>query len=239
MINIVIPMAGMGSRFAEVGYKDPKPFIQVKGKMMIERVLDNLNYKDARYILIARKEHVENRAADIEKLQKKYHVVIETVDRLTDGAACTVLKAHRHINNDSPLLIANSDQIVDISIGDFINDCLGRELDGSILTFPSNHPRWSYAKINEEKLVTEVKEKVVISNNATVGIYSFSKGRYFVDSAIDMIASGDKVNHEYYVCPVYNHLIKDSKKIGIFDIEENRMHGTGTPEDLRIYEQLI
>lgn len=232
-------MAGMGRRFAEVGYKDPKPFIQVKGKMMIERVLDNLNYKDVRYILIARKEHFQNRSADIEKLQKKYNVTIELVDKLTDGAACTVLKSHRHINNETPLLIANSDQIVDINIGNFINDCLKRKLDGSILTFPSNHPKWSYAKTDEQKLVTEVKEKVVISNNATVGIYFFSKGKYFIDSTIDMIASGDKVNHEYYVCPAYNYLIKDGKKIGIFNIEEDRMHGTGTPEDLKVYEQLI
>ncbi len=232
-------MAGMGSRFAEVGFKDPKPFIPVKGKMMIERVLDNLNYKDAKYILIARKEHVENRSNDIKKLQEKYNVVIETVDRLTDGAACTVLKSHRHINNNNPLLIANSDQIIDINIGDFIDDCLARNLDGSILTFPNSHTKWSYAKINEQKLVTEVREKVVISSHATVGIYFFSKGQYFVDSAIDMIASGDKSNHEYYVCPVYNYLIKDNKKIGIFEIEENKMHGTGTPEDLKNYEQLI
>jgi NDP-sugar pyrophosphorylase family protein len=239
MINIVIPMAGMGSRFAEVGYKDPKPFIPVKGKMMIERVLDNLHYKDAKFILIARKEHIQNRADDIKKIQDKYNVIFESVDRLTDGAACTVLKSHYHINNEHPLLIANSDQIVDISIADFIDDCLKRKLDGSILTFPSNHPKWSYAKIDAQNLVTEVREKVVISKNATVGIYFFSKGKYFVDGALDMIASGDKVNHEYYVCPVYNHLIKKNKKIGIFDIEESKMHGTGTPEDLRIYEQLI
>ena len=134
-------MAGMGKRFADVGYKDPKPFIPVKGKIMIERVLNNLNYKDARYILIARKEHVEARKEQVEYLKKKYNVIIETVDRLTDGAACTVLKAHRHINNSTPLLIANSDQIIDASIADFIDDCSKRKLDGSILTFPSDHPK--------------------------------------------------------------------------------------------------
>lgn len=239
MINIVIPMAGMGSRFADAGYKDPKPFIDVKGKMMIERVLDNLNYKNAKYILIARKEHMENRADDIKKIQRKYNVAIEVVDRLTDGAACTVLKAHKHINNDQPLLIANSDQIVDISIADFIDDCLNKKLDGSILTFQSDHPKWSYAKLNKDNHVTEVREKVVISKHATVGIYLYNKGSDFINGTIDMISSADKVNHEYYVCPVYNYLIKDSKKIGIYEIEEDRMHGTGTPEDLKNYEKII
>jgi dTDP-glucose pyrophosphorylase len=239
MINIVIPMAGMGKRFADVGYKDPKPFIPVKGKIMIERVLNNLNYKDARYILIARKEHVEARKEQVEYLKKKYNVIIETVDRLTDGAACTVLKAHRHINNSTPLLIANSDQIIDASIADFIDDCSKRKLDGSILTFPSDHPKWSYAKIGQDGIVTEVREKVVISNKATVGIYLFTQGKDFVDGALDMISQADKVNHEYYVCPIYNHLIKIGKKIGTFDISESQMHGTGTPEDLDIYSQLI
>lgn len=232
-------MAGMGKRFADVGYKDPKPFIPVKGKLMIERVLDNLKHPDARYILIARKEHLENRGSDISRLKQEYNVVIEEVDRLTDGAACTVLRAHRHINNQTPLLIANSDQIIDVSIGDFITDCSKRKLDGSIMTFPSNHTKWSYAKTDNDGIVTEVKEKVVISNNATVGIYLFSQGRDFVNGALDMISIGEKVNHEYYVCPVYNHLIKDGKKIGVFDILESQMHGTGTPEDLKNYEKLI
>ena len=232
-------MAGMGKRFADVGYADPKPFIFVKGKMMIERVLDNLNYKDATYILIARKEHVEGRIKDIEHLKKKYNVIIEVVDKVTDGAACTVLKTHKHINNDTPLLIANSDQIIDVNIKDFIDDCIKRNLDGSILTFPSDNSKWSYARTDDKGLVVEVREKVVISNKATVGIYFFSQGKDFIDGTLDMISNADKVNHEYYVCPVYNHLIKNNKKIGIFDIEISQMHGVGTPEDLRSYELLI
>lgn len=232
-------MAGMGKRFADVGYKDPKPFISVKGKIMIERVLDNLKCENARYILIARKEHIQNRDADILRLSQKFNIVVETVDRLTDGAACTVLRAHRHINNDDPLLIANSDQIIDISIKSFIEDCANRGLDGSIMTFPSDHPKWSYAKINEFGLVEEVREKIVISNHATVGVYFYSKGKDFVNGALDMISCSDKVNHEYYVCPVYNYLIQERKKIGIYSIAEDQMHGTGTPEDLKLYEELI
>lgn len=235
-INIVIPMAGLGSRFANVGYEKPKPFIDVDGKPMIVRVLDNLSYPDANYILIARKEHLEKEKELVVQIEKEYNAKFIGIDKLTEGTVCTVLYARKYINNELPLLIANSDQIVDISIPDFINDCFDRDLDGSILTFKDIelHPKWSFAKLNDD-LVIEVKEKEAISEFATVGIYLFNKGAQFVDSAIDMIIENDRVNNEFYTCPVYNYLIKDGARIGIYDIEFSNMHGIGTPEDLEVY----
>ncbi len=240
-INIVVPMAGAGSRFVEAGYKDPKPFIDVNGKCMIERVLDNLRYPNAKYILIVRKEHFEQRVEFVAQIKKHYNVEFISVDKLTEGAVCTVLKARNLINNDIPLMIANSDQIIDIKIENFVNDCLDRSLDGSILTFidKERNPKWSFAKINENNLVTQVKEKQLISNRATVGIYLFKEGRYFVDGSIDMIVENDRVNNEFYVCPVYNYIIADNKKIGFYDIKFDQMHGTGTPADLEIYLELL
>ena len=132
MINIVIPMAGAGSRFAKAGYDKPKPFIDVNGKPMIVRVLENLAYPDARYILIARKEHMEKEAELVKQIEKEFNAIFIPIDKLTEGTACTVLYARKYINNDDPLLIANSDQIVDMNISDFINDCKVRGLDGSI-----------------------------------------------------------------------------------------------------------
>ena len=237
MINIVVPMAGMGSRFASAGYDKPKPFIDVNGKPMIERVLDNLYYPNANYILIGRKEHLEIEKDLVAKIKRDYNVTFIGIDKLTEGTACTVLYSRELINNNVPLLIANSDQIVDISIVDFVDDCFNRNLDGSILTFKDSelNPKWSFAKLNKNDLVSEVKEKVVISNYATVGIYLFNKGSQFVDSAIDMIIQNDRVNNEFYTCPVYNYIIKGGAKIGIFDIDFNLMHGIGTPEDLESY----
>lgn len=234
-INIVVPMAGAGSRFAKVGYKKPKPFIDVLGIPMIERVLENLNFPEARYILIARKEHIEAEKELAQKITEKYNAEFVLVDKLTEGAAMTVLYAHRLINNDAPMLIANSDQIVDMNISNFIKDMLNRNLDGSILTFQDNDAKWSYAKVNSQGLVEEVKEKVVISDKATVGIYLFKRGKDFVENAIDMIVRNDRVNNEFYVCPVYNYSINKGQKIGIYNIEKNQMHGTGTPEDLSAY----
>lgn len=236
MINIVIPMAGQGSRFAKAGYEKPKPFIDVDGKPMIVRV-----YPDARYILIARKEHMEKEAELVAQIEKEFNAIFIPIDKLTEGTACTVLYARKYINNEEPLLIANSDQIVDMNIADFIDDCKNRNLDGSILTFIDEHrdPKWSFAKLDKNNLVTEVKEKVVISEFATVGIYLYTKGKDFVNASVDMIIENDRVNNEFYTCPTYNYVIKDGSKIGVYNIEFEQMHGIGTPEDLNIYLKKI
>ena len=237
MINIVIPMAGQGSRFSKAGYEKPKPFIDVGGKPMVVRVLENLVYPDARYILIAQKEHLEKEKELVRQIEKEFNVIFIPIDKLTEGTACTVLYARKYINNDNALLIANSDQIVDISIKDFIDDCKNKKLDGSMLTFIDEFkdPKWSFAKIDENNLVTKVKEKAAISEYATVGVYLYSKGRNFVNAAIDMIIENDRVNGEFYTCPTYNYMINANAKIGIFNIEFKQMHGIGIPDDLNIY----
>ncbi len=237
MINIVIPMAGLGSRFAQAGYKKPKPFIDVDGDPMISRVIKNLYYPNANYFLIGRKEHLENEKELVEKIAKEFNATFIGIDKLTEGTACTVLFARKYINNDFPLLIANSDQLVDVSIENYIDDCLNKKMDGSILTFIDEelNPKWSFAKIDDNNLVIEVQEKKAISKFATVGIYFFTKGKNFVNGTLDMIINNDRVNNEFYSCPVYNYCIHEGQKIIIYNIDQNAMHGLGTPEDLQIY----
>lgn len=235
MINIVIPMAGAGSRFAKAGYKKPKPFIDVLGKPMICHVLDNLDMPYAKFILLARKEHYDNEPETIQWIKNNYNVEFVLIDKLTEGAACTVLHAHRLINNDVPLLIANSDQIVDMNITDYINDSNARNLDGSVLCFQDDDTKWSYAKIDDNGYIVEIKEKVVISEHATVGIYYFAKGKIFVENAIDMFVRNERVNNEFYVAPVYNYAIDKGDRFGIYNIDMNQMHGIGTPADLDKY----
>ena len=237
MINIVIPMAGAGSRFAQAGYEKPKPFIDVAGKPMIVRVLENLAYPDARYILIAREEHLQQEKVLVTWIEKNYNVTFVTVDDLTEGTACTVLYARSLIRSQTPVVIANSDQIIDIKFKDFINDAITRKLDGSILTFidEERNPKWSFAKLDAEGLVTEVQEKKPISSHATVGIYLFSNGEEFIESVVQMIIENDRVNGEFYTCPTYNYLIRQGRKVGIYNIESSQMHGIGTPEDLNHY----
>jgi dTDP-glucose pyrophosphorylase len=230
-------MAGKGSRFLKDGYKNPKPFIDVAGKPMVARVIENLHHPDAHYILIGRSQHLQQEAELVKQLSSSYNASFIGIDTVTEGTACTVLFAREFVNNNVPLLIANSDQLVDTSVKQFIDDCLQKKLDGSILTFTDDerNPKWSFARLNDAGLVIEVQEKKAISEFATVGIYFFTQGRYFVNGAIDMIINNDRVNNEFYTCPVYNYLIKEGRKIGIYNITLNQMHGLGTPDDLNKY----
>jgi len=240
MINFVIPMAGLGSRFQKAGYSVAKPFIPLGNKPMVQRVMENLALDNCRFILITREDLLENHSQDLNRLKSLFDCQVVTVAQPTEGAACTVLHARKYIQNDDPMIIANSDQIIDVSMENFIRDAEERDLDGSILTFQdvSMNPKWSFAKIAESGLVTEVKEKVPISQFATVGIYHFKRGHYFVNSAIDMIVRNERVNGEFYVCPVYNQLIAEDCRVGIFNIEQHEMHGIGTPEDLNAFLDL-
>jgi dTDP-glucose pyrophosphorylase len=155
------------------------------------------------------------------------------VEGITEGAACTTLLAKEFIDNDQPLLTANSDQFVEWDSNEFLYSMQADEVDGGILTFNSVHPKWSFAKTDEDGFVTEVAEKKPISNNATVGIYYWSKGSDYVKFAEQMIKKDNRVNGEFYVCPVYNEAIEDEKKIKTFHVE--KMWGLGTPEDLKVF----
>ncbi len=202
---------------------------------MIELVLDNLKIPNSRFILIAQKQHRQSYAHFFKQWQEKFRANIVDIDGLTEGAACTVLRAVRHINNDQPLLMANSDQVVDRPIQELVEDCQSRQLDGSILTFPCHDPKWSYARTNDQGIVDLVTEKKVISSHATVGIYYWQRGRDFVDAASEMISHNDRTNNEFYTAPAYNYAIRAGQKIGIYEIADQQMHGLGTPEDLQVY----
>jgi dTDP-glucose pyrophosphorylase len=239
-LNVIIPAAGEGSRFSEAGYPIPKPFIDVSGEMMIQRVLNNLPTSGALPTVILRREHMTALPQAVEKLLSR-GVGIVPVEALTEGTACTVLLAREHFDNDQPLLIANSDQLVDVDLNPFIADCLKRGLDGSILVFrdETKNPKWSFAQTDSIGRVIRVAEKAPISDLATVGIYLFRRGRDFVSAAADMIANNDRVNGEFYTCPVYNYMIRSGLHVGVYEIPQSAMHGIGTPQDLSAYLELI
>lgn len=230
-------MAGIGSRFMRAGYTLPKPFIDVLGKPMIVRVIENLVFPDAKFILLARKEHIEKNQEIVRDIQSQFDITFVPIDKLTEGTACTVLYARTLLTNDMPVVIANSDQIVDDCFAEYIQDARDRNLDGSILTFIDKelNPKWSFAKINNENLVVEVREKKAISEFATVGIYYFKRADEMIDSILQMIIENDRTNNEFYICPTYNYMIRSRKKVGIFNVNQSKMHGLGTPEDLKKY----
>ena len=231
-MNILIPMAGAGSRFQMAGYTFPKPLIDVGGKPMIQVVVDNLNI-DATYIYVVQKEHrVKYNLDTLLNLITPNCKIVE-VDRITEGAACTTLLAKELIDNDEPLLMANSDQFVEWDSNEFMYKMIEQKVDGGILTFTSTHPKWSFAKVDEYGYVIEVAEKNPISDIATVGIYYWDKGSDYIKYTKQMIEKNIRTNNEFYTCPTFNEAIGDGKKIKTFNIE--KMWGLGTPEDLNYY----
>jgi HAD superfamily hydrolase (TIGR01509 family) len=236
-MNVVIPMAGKGSRFTQAGYTFPKPLIPIhnmNGKPMIQMVVENLNVK-AKFIYIVQKEHYDqyNLKTLLNLITPNCEII--QVDQVTEGAACTVLLAKHLINNDSQLFIANSDQFVEWDSNEFFYSMQGDSVDAGLATFYDTHPRWSFAKLDSDGFVSEVAEKNPISNIASTGFYWYKHGNDFVRNAEKMIEKNIRVNNEFYVCPVLNELIQEGKKVKVFNVK--KMWGVGEPNDLKHFEQ--
>ena len=226
-MNVLIPMAGAGSRFEQAGYTFPKPLIEVDGKPMIQVVVENLNI-DAKHIFIVQKSHYEKyNLKYLLNLITNNNCEIVQVNGITEGAACTTLLAKKFIDNDEPLVMANSDQFVEWDSNEFMYSMIADNIDGGMLTFEATHPKWSFAKLDDKGFVSEVAEKKPISNIATVGVYYWTKGSDYVKYAEQMIDKDIRTNNEFY------EAIEDNKKIKIFPIK--KMWGLGTPEDLDTY----
>lgn len=238
MLNILIPIAGEGSRFTKAGYINPKPFIEIYGKYMVLHVVDNIKIPGAKYIFLCQKSHLQQFGAEfIESLKERSFIKdfeIISLEEKTEGAACTALKAKPLINNNDELLIVNGDQI--LSEGDISKAVLYFErhnADAGILCFFNQHMKWSYVTLDPDRNITRIAEKTVISDHATCGIYYTKHGKYFVNAAEMMISKNDRVNSEFYIAPSFNYMILQEQKVIPYFV--NEMASTGTPEDLANY----
>ena len=227
-------MAGRGKRFEDVGYSFPKPLIDIEGKPMIQLIIENLNLT-GKHIFLCQKEHYEKYALDklLEMLSPNCKII--QIDGITGGAAVTALKAKELINNDEELIIANSDQWINWNPQHFLSFLQNNDADGGIITFISTHPKWSFVKVNESGLITELAEKKPISNIATAGIYYYKHGKTFVEAAEQMITKNIRTNNEFYIAPAYNEIIQNGGKVFHYPVAE--MYGLGTPEDLQYFLQ--
>ena len=236
MINIVVPMLGKGNSFFEKGYTFPKPILEINGKPMIQVVVENIKpKKDHKFIFIIRKEHDEkyNLKSLLRVISPGCSTV--TIDGETSGSACTAYLAKTYANNGEPLVIANADQFIEGGIDKFLDFASNNGADGTIMTFTSTHPKWSFTKLDEKGQVIEVSEKNPISNKATAGLYYFSKGEDFFRALEEAIIKDARVKGQFFVCPIYNELILKNKIIKIYHLNEGAMHGLGTPEDYEIF----
>lgn len=235
MLNIVMPMAGRGKRFADAGFTTPKPLIPIHGRPMTEVVLANLRpSRPHRFIFLILREHAESFGFDRHLRNWAGNCEIRFVDQVTEGAACTVLLARALIDNDAPLMIANCDQWVDIDVDDYLAAGDADDVDGVIMTMWADHPKWSYVRFDEAGRISGVVEKQVVSNEATVGVYNFRHGKDFIRAADRMIARDLRVNGEFYVAPAYNQLLAEGQRLRIHNVgrEYAGMYGLGTPSDL-------
>lgn len=229
MFNLLIPIAGEAKRFKEKNYHAPKPLIMVKDRMMIDLALDSIDLTEAHIIFCVRKEHVRSFAID-KILKQKYgqDIDIIVVDKLTQGTLCTCLLAENLINNDIPLVIYTPDVEFKPKF-----DPSQINQDGFLLTFRANNPAHSYLQHNSFGFVCQAAEKEVISNQAAVGVYCFRRGEWFVKYAKETIEKNIKTNGEFYVCPIYNLMIRDGLLVKSQEVE--KMFVLGTPEDLDFY----
>lgn len=241
MLNIVIPMAGAGSRFARAGYADPKPLIPVHGVPMVQLVIDNLRPRcPHRFIFLCQRAHAQ--AYGLPQQLRRWAPGCEVVllDGLTQGAACTVLLAAGLIDDPHPLMIANADQYCDVDIDAYLARLEREDLDGLIMTMKAHDPKWSFVRFDAAGRVAGVVEKQAVSDEATVGIYNFRRGADFVRAARAMVARDERVNGEFYVAPVYNDLLREGQRVGVHNIgaEARGMYGLGIPADLDLFLDL-
>jgi RpiB/LacA/LacB family sugar-phosphate isomerase len=234
--NLLVPMAGRGQRFINEGYKVPKQLLYVKDKQLIDISLESVDMSQCNLIFVVRDDQISNYQID-KILEKKYgdDIKIVVTDGLTDGSVCSCLLAEDYIDNDIPLII----HTLDIQFFPVLdpNSLFVDGEDGLLLTFKSNSTNYSYVSVDENGDAVKTAEKKVISSNACVGIYAFSKGSDFCKFAREMIDKNIRTNNEFYISPLYNLLIEKGLKIKTKMVE--KMHIFGTPVEFEFYKNNV
>jgi NDP-sugar pyrophosphorylase family protein len=233
MLNVMIPMAGAGSRFQVKGYTLPKPLIDINGTPMIIKVLNSLELPATQFLFVISKNSYTETLKKLITDNVKSCKFVE-LDYVTEGPACSGLLFENEINNDDELVIANCDQIMEWDSTNFLMNV--RRFDGAVVTYHNDTDKNSYARIDKQGRVSEIREKEVISNVSLNGIHYWRCGKFFVESARMMIDEDDRApNGEFYVGPTYNYMIKNNKTVGIYHIPNQQHHAVGVPLDLERY----
>jgi len=227
--NLVIPIAGKGTRFISKDYVLPKPLILIDNKSIVEWTMRCIDNSECNTIFIVRKDHVVNFNID-GYLRSRFgdDVIIVETDKITDGAVCSVLLAEEYIDNDLPLILHCSDMFFEPKFKP--RPIIG---DGLILTFKSNSTNYSYVVTDDHGVVKQTAEKQVISQNAAVGVYYYKKGSDFVRLAKEMIKRDMRTNGEFYICPLYNLFVEHNMIVHTEAVD--KMHIFGTNDELQFF----
>lgn len=237
MINILLPTMGTSSFFKDNFF--PKPLYEINGKTMIEMVIDDYNSLETNNFVFVFLEddclrfHLDD---SVRILSPKSKVI--KLKNQTAGALCTCLMAIEYIDNDIPLLIANSDQIIEVDYNKVINHFKETDADAGVITFPNIHPRWSYARKSEDRVV-EVAEKRPLSKDAIAGFYYYKKGSDFVKAAKEAILKQNCLDERYYISASINEIILMGKKVGFYDIDKDQYKSFYSPAKIKEYEEKL
>lgn len=240
--NILVPLCGKSSFFDTAEYPFPKPLVEINGQPMIQWVVDNLNTvrNGKKFIFIIKT--IENEQFYIEntlKLLTNQGCDIIKISHDTLGAPCTCLMAIDQINNDIPLVISNSDQIIDADLSKIVDHFLDRDVDAGVVCFNSVHPKWSYVRLDEQENIIETAEKRPLSRFAIAGFYFFKHGKDFVRAAFRSIKKGTQINGVYYIAPALNELILENKRLGVFKIASSQYHSFYSPQKIEEFEKIL
>lgn len=240
MINIVVPLAGPNLFFDDARYPYPKPLIEIGNETMIELFIKNMQTINdkLKFIFIinesdCKKYHLDSTL----NILTNYGCCLIKITEQTKGAACSVLMAIEHINNDFPLIVANADQILNINLNEAIS--VLDKSDAGVITFKSVHPRWSFVKLDKDRNIVETAEKRPLSKEAIAGFYYFSHGRYYIDSAMNMIRKDASIEGNFYIAPVFNELVLKNLKLNTYRIENSNFHTFYTPQKIDEYERAL
>lgn len=235
MINVLLPAMGTSAFFKDAYF--PKPLTEISGKTMLEMIVEN--YKEVApksYVFVfsdddCKKFHLD---ASVKILTPVSQVI--KLGKQTAGALCTCLMAINYINDETPLIIANSDQIIDVDYKNVLNHFNAIDADAGVITFPNIHPRWSYARKNGDEVI-EVAEKRPISKDAIAGFYYFKKGSSFVQAAKNALIKQNNLDGRYYISASINELILMGRKVGYYDIEKKQYKSFYSPAKIKEYEE--
>lgn len=237
MINVLLPAMGTSAFFKDAYF--PKPLTEIKGKTMLEMVIDdykNLNPKNYVFVFSdedCKKFHLDSSANILSPASQ-----VIKLSNQTAGALCTCLMAVEYINNNTSLIIANSDQVIETDYIKVIEHFNNIGADAGVITFPNIHPRWSYArKVGDE--VVEVAEKRPLSKDAIAGFYYFKKGSDFVQTAKNAMMKQSNLDGRYYISSSINEMILLGKKVGYFDIEKEQYRSFYSPAKIKEYEDSL
>lgn len=235
-IQVLMPMGGLGSRFKAQGYTTPKALIQVDGMPMFKRALESFSsLKNARHLFVIRQDQQEEYGLDSQILGQFPGAKITVMKKDTRGAVETAMLAADTIDDKVPIIIADCDIYFESKdYFDKLQRAASDDVDGILLTFASDNPRYSYAEIGEAGKVIRTAEKLVISKHAILGGYFFKSGSLFKSLATKFLSEElPEGLSEYYMSHLFNLLLE--RRGNVETAEVDTMNIFGTPEELKTY----